>query len=382
MSAVITAAPSIAPAATSVGNSALNIAIFALFVVVTLAIVIRASRNNRTAAEYYAGGRAFSGRQNGIAIAGDYLSAASFLGIAGARLLYALVFYEQFTAKPLSFLAIWNGGLVWYGGLLAGLLWLAWWLPRHPEMKGFEFLDVLARAACLGLAIGWIAPLLAGDQFGKPTDVPWGVPATAFQDGTPASSAATSHADTHPPPKRTTRADDGDTSMPETGCPAARVVSALSEARSHHVTVPSVVADTIRSGARKRAATTPVPSPSARTRDPSAVKTRAAPSARTTCLPSGAYAASVGGVSPPRRRRPRPVSRSITHAPPAGSEAMPRGPVGSIACETAKAGPGSTSRGRDRRASHARRSSPTPVAPASRARTSSGSARWPSPLAR
>jgi phosphatidylglycerol:prolipoprotein diacylglycerol transferase len=109
-----------------------------------------------------------------------------FLGIAGARLLYALVFYEKFTKRPLSFLYIWEGGLVWYGALLAGLLWLAWWLPRHVEMKGFSFLDLLARAACLGLAIGWIAPLLAGDQFGRPTDVPWGVPATAFQDGTPA----------------------------------------------------------------------------------------------------------------------------------------------------------------------------------------------------
>ena len=37
----------------------------------------------RTAADFYTGGRAFTGPQNGIAIAGDYLSAASFLGIAG-----------------------------------------------------------------------------------------------------------------------------------------------------------------------------------------------------------------------------------------------------------------------------------------------------------
>src|SRR6478609_3364834 len=70
VTAVSTMAPGVAPAATTVGNPAINIGIFALFVVVTLAIVIRASRNNRSAAEYYAGGRAFTGRQNGIAIAG------------------------------------------------------------------------------------------------------------------------------------------------------------------------------------------------------------------------------------------------------------------------------------------------------------------------
>jgi phosphatidylglycerol:prolipoprotein diacylglycerol transferase len=113
-----------------------------------------------------------------------------FLGIAGARLLHALVFYEQFTKRPLSFLAVWEGGFAWYGALLAGLLWLAWYLPRHPEMKGAAFADLLARATALGLAIGWIAPFLAGDQFGKPTDVPWGIPATAFQDGTRALEAA------------------------------------------------------------------------------------------------------------------------------------------------------------------------------------------------
>jgi cation/acetate symporter len=71
-----------------VGNPFLNIAIFLAFVVVTLVIVIRVSKQNTTVGDFYHGGRSFSGRQNGIAIAGDYLSAASFLGIVGAVALY------------------------------------------------------------------------------------------------------------------------------------------------------------------------------------------------------------------------------------------------------------------------------------------------------
>jgi hypothetical protein len=63
-------------AAETVGNPMANMAIFGLFVVVTLVVVIRASNKNATAAEFFTGGRAFSGPQNGIAIAGDYLSAA------------------------------------------------------------------------------------------------------------------------------------------------------------------------------------------------------------------------------------------------------------------------------------------------------------------
>src|SRR5690606_36699840 len=70
------------------GNPVFNIAIFLAFVVITLVVVIRVSRQNVTAGDFYHGGRALSGRQNGIAIAGDYLSAASFLGSAGAVALY------------------------------------------------------------------------------------------------------------------------------------------------------------------------------------------------------------------------------------------------------------------------------------------------------
>ncbi|WP_129336916.1 cation acetate symporter [Cellulomonas endophytica] len=71
-----------------VGNPFVNIAIFLAFVVVTLVIVVRVARGPRQAGDFYHGGRSFSGRQNGIAIAGDYLSAASFLGIAGAVAVY------------------------------------------------------------------------------------------------------------------------------------------------------------------------------------------------------------------------------------------------------------------------------------------------------
>ena len=84
-------------------NPVLNISIFLAFVAVTLFIVIRASRNNKTAADYYAAGRSFTGPQNGFAIAGDYLSAASFLGICGA---IAINGYDGFLYS-IGFLVAW-----------------------------------------------------------------------------------------------------------------------------------------------------------------------------------------------------------------------------------------------------------------------------------
>ena len=70
---------------TQMGNPVINIAIFAAFVVVTMFVVIRVTRGGKKkAGDFYTGGAQFDGRQNGFAIAGDYLSAASFLGIVGA----------------------------------------------------------------------------------------------------------------------------------------------------------------------------------------------------------------------------------------------------------------------------------------------------------
>ncbi|MEU4671087.1 cation acetate symporter [Amycolatopsis sp. NPDC023774] len=95
-------------------NPTLNIIIFAVFVAITLVIVFRASRNTKTASDYYAAGRAFSGPQNGIAISGDYLSAASFLGIAGAIAIYG---YDGFLYS-IGFLVAWLVALLLVAELL------------------------------------------------------------------------------------------------------------------------------------------------------------------------------------------------------------------------------------------------------------------------
>jgi cation/acetate symporter len=102
------------PAATQVGNPKVNIAIFAIFVSMTLGIVIHFARQNNTAADFYTGGAAFTGPQNGIAISGDYLSAASFLGITGA---IAINGYDGFLYS-IGFLVAWLVALLLVAELL------------------------------------------------------------------------------------------------------------------------------------------------------------------------------------------------------------------------------------------------------------------------
>ncbi|OIJ96972.1 cation acetate symporter [Streptomyces sp. MUSC 14] len=71
------------------GHQTLALLLFSAFVAVTLGITTWVSRRRRgSAEEFYAGGRLFSPMENGFAIAGDYMSAASFLGVTGLIALY------------------------------------------------------------------------------------------------------------------------------------------------------------------------------------------------------------------------------------------------------------------------------------------------------
>ncbi|MDO4686571.1 MAG: cation acetate symporter [Corynebacterium sp.] len=78
-----------AKASVETGNPILNIAIFVIFIVATMTIVVRATRQtSQKGSDFYTGGGSFNGWQNGLAISGDYLSAAAFLGVTGAIALY------------------------------------------------------------------------------------------------------------------------------------------------------------------------------------------------------------------------------------------------------------------------------------------------------
>jgi cation/acetate symporter len=91
-----------------------TITLFLILVVGTLLITVWAGRRTSGASDFYAGGRSFSGFQNGLAIGGDYMSAASFLGIAGLIALYG---YDGFLYS-IGFLVAWLVALLLVAELL------------------------------------------------------------------------------------------------------------------------------------------------------------------------------------------------------------------------------------------------------------------------
>jgi cation/acetate symporter len=84
-------------------DKVLTIGLFLAVVALTVYITLRASRSSSGTSDFYAGGRSFSPIQNGLAIGGDYMSAASFLGISGA---IALTGYDGFLYS-IGFLVAW-----------------------------------------------------------------------------------------------------------------------------------------------------------------------------------------------------------------------------------------------------------------------------------
>lgn len=105
MSAAHTLYPAVQLAATEGASEhrPLIITLFGAFVVATLFITVWAGRQTKSASDFYAGGRQFTGFQNGLAVSGDYMSAASFLGIAGAIALFG---YDGFLYS-IGFLVAW-----------------------------------------------------------------------------------------------------------------------------------------------------------------------------------------------------------------------------------------------------------------------------------
>src|SRR5699024_6253362 len=142
--------------------------------------VVKVAAGNKTASQMFTGGASFSGQQNGLAIAGDYLSAASFLGIAGA---IALQGYDGFLYS-IGFLVAWLVALLLVAELIrnTGRLTLAdvlsYRLQQRP-MRIATSLSVLAVSLFYLLAqmagAGSLVSLLLGIDGAIAQDVVIGV---------------------------------------------------------------------------------------------------------------------------------------------------------------------------------------------------------------
>ena len=118
---------------------------------------------------------AWRARREGLTVSTVYDLALWLIsgGFIGARLLYLAVHPETLQG-PLDVFKVWQGGIVFYGCILGGLIGSCVFWARHP----FPFLamaDAVAPALCLGSAIGRIGCYLNGCCFGSRCDLPWAV---------------------------------------------------------------------------------------------------------------------------------------------------------------------------------------------------------------
>jgi phosphatidylglycerol:prolipoprotein diacylglycerol transferase len=93
--------------------------------------------------------------------------------LVGARILFVLINFDLYRENPLKIFRIWEGGLVFYGGLVpaigVSIGYMCWY--RLPIWKLF---DLISPLIALGLFFGRIGCFFAGCCYGKETSLPWG----------------------------------------------------------------------------------------------------------------------------------------------------------------------------------------------------------------
>ena len=100
-------------------------------------------------------------------------------GIAGGKIYYSILYSDWHLLYDRS-------GLVWYGGFIVGTLAVLW-VIRSRGLSFGSVLDCATPALALGYGIGRIGCFLVGDDYGVPTDLPWGM---KFPVGLPPTRAA------------------------------------------------------------------------------------------------------------------------------------------------------------------------------------------------
>ncbi|HXT53621.1 MAG TPA: prolipoprotein diacylglyceryl transferase, partial [Candidatus Eisenbacteria bacterium] len=107
-------------------------------------------------------------------LASTMVFAAAIGGLLGARLLFIIEEWNNFLAAPMNYILT-GAGFTWYGGFLGGVIAVSWVIKKNkiPWLVGA---DIAAPALALAYGVGRIGCHVAGDgDWGKVTDVPWGV---------------------------------------------------------------------------------------------------------------------------------------------------------------------------------------------------------------
>ena len=92
------------------------------------------------------------------------------IGIIGARLYYVLFSLEYYIANPSKIIAIWEGGLAIYGGIIAGII-VIFFLCRHKKMRVAAMLDLVIVGVIIGQMIGRWGNFFNREAFGRETGI-------------------------------------------------------------------------------------------------------------------------------------------------------------------------------------------------------------------
>jgi phosphatidylglycerol---prolipoprotein diacylglyceryl transferase len=94
--------------------------------------------------------------------------------MAGSRILFIIVNWDEYARDPASVFAIWKGGLVFYGGFIGAVAVSVWYMRKH-RMSFFPYADAIIPSVAIGHAIGRLGCFAAGCCWGAACDphLPW-----------------------------------------------------------------------------------------------------------------------------------------------------------------------------------------------------------------
>ena len=104
----------------------------------------------------------------------DVLIYGTFAAIIGARLYYVIFRWDYYAAHPSEIIAIWNGGLAIYGGIIGGII-AAFITCRFNKLNFYNLLDCAGMSLLIGQGIGRWGNFANQEAFGSNTTMPWGM---------------------------------------------------------------------------------------------------------------------------------------------------------------------------------------------------------------